>query len=64
VSPIRTRREAGSSQGGEIPDFASRLRRARFGLGLGLAMVAVTFAVFTATFVLRRWFEDWPAPLV
>lgn len=60
MSPIRTRREAGSSQGGEIPDFASRLRRARFGLGLGLAMVTVTFAVFTATFVLRRWFEDWP----
>jgi cytochrome c oxidase subunit 3 len=23
-------------------------------------MVTVTFAVFTATFVLRRWFEDWP----
>jgi cytochrome c oxidase subunit 3 len=60
VSPIRTRREAGSSQGGEIPDFSSRLRRARFGLGLALAMVTMTFAVFTATFVLRRWFEDWP----
>jgi cytochrome c oxidase subunit 3 len=23
-------------------------------------MVTVTFAVFSATFVLRRWFEDWP----
>jgi cytochrome c oxidase subunit 3 len=60
VSLIRVRREAGSSGGGEIPDFGGRLRRARFGLGLGLAMVTVTFAIFTVTFVLRRWFEDWP----
>lgn len=60
MTPIRTRCEAGSSQGGEIPDFTRRLRRARFGLGLGLAMVTMTFAIFTATFVLRRWFEDWP----
>jgi cytochrome c oxidase subunit III len=60
VSPIRTRREAGSHQGGEIPDFASRLRRARIGLGLALAMVTMTFAVFSVTFVLRRWFEEWP----
>jgi len=60
MSPIRTRREAGSSQGGEIPDFASRLRRARIGLGLALAMVTMTFAVFTVTFVFRRWFETWP----
>jgi cytochrome c oxidase subunit 3 len=60
VSPIRTRREASSSQGGEIPDFGVRLRRARLGLGLALAMVTTTFAVFTAAFLLRRWFEDWP----
>lgn len=60
MSPIRTRWEAASSQGGEIPDFAMRLRRARLGLGLALATVTTTFAVFSATFVLRRWFEDWP----
>lgn len=60
MTPIRTRREAGSSQGGEIPDFALRLRRARLGLGLALAMVTTTFAVFTITFVARRLFEDWP----
>jgi len=60
VSPIRSRREAGSSQGGEIPDFASRLRRARIGLGLALAMVTMTFTVFSVTFVFRRWFENWP----
>ena len=60
MSPIRSRREAGSSQGGEIPDFASRLRRARIGLGLALAMVTMTFTVFSVTFVFRRWFENWP----
>jgi cytochrome c oxidase subunit 3 len=60
VTPIRSRREAGSSQGGEIPDFAGRLRRARIGLGLALAMVTMTFTVFSLTFVLRRWFENWP----
>jgi len=36
------------------------LRRARIGLGLALAMVTMTFAVFSVTFVLRRWFEEWP----
>ena len=60
MSPIRSRREAGSSQGGEIPDFAGRLRRARIGLGLALAMVTMTFTVFSVTFVFRRWFENWP----
>ncbi len=45
---------------GEIPDFLSRLHRARLGLGLGIAMVTTTFAVFSATFILRRFFEDWP----
>ena len=60
MSPSHVRRDAGSSQGGEIPDFAVRLRRARLGLGLALAMVSVTFLVFSATFILRRLFEDWP----
>jgi cytochrome c oxidase subunit 3 len=59
VSPIHTRRETGNYQGGEIPDFANRLRRARLGLGLALAMVTTTFAVFTVTFGARRYFEDW-----
>jgi cytochrome c oxidase subunit 3 len=60
VTPIRSRREAGSYQDGEIPNFGSRLHRARLGLGLGLGMVTMTFAVFTVTYVLRRLFEDWP----
>ena len=59
MSPIRTRRASGSYQGGDIPDFASRLRRARLGLALALAMVSMTFAIFTVTFVARRYVEDW-----
>lgn len=59
MSPLRTRREI-DSRGGGIPDFTSRLKRARIGLGLALAMVSMTFAVFSITFVFRRWFEDWP----
>jgi cytochrome c oxidase subunit III len=53
VSPIRTRRETDNNRGGEIPDFGSRLKRARIGLGLALGMVSMTF-------IFRRWFEDWP----
>ena len=60
MSPIRTRREPSSYRGGDIPNFAVRLRRARLGLGLALAMVTATFAIFTATFVFRRLFEEYP----
>ena len=60
MSPIHARREPSSYRGGDIPNFAVRLRRARLGLGLALAMVTATFAIFTATFVFRRLFEEYP----
>jgi len=59
VTPFPLRRSIGTAEGGDIPDFSSRLRRARLGLGLALAMVTVTFAVFSVTFVFRRFFAGW-----
>jgi cytochrome c oxidase subunit III len=60
MSPLSTRRDASNHSGGDIPDYGSRLRRARLGLGLGIAMITMMFVVFSATYVLRRIFDDWP----
>ncbi len=63
MSSIRSGRTTGNHQGGgdrDIPDYGSRLRRARLGLGIGVATVAMLFAVFTATYVLRRFFDEGP----
>ena len=69
-------RESGNRQGGgsnarcgggdgprgdrDIPNYGERLKRARFGLALGVGMVTIMFVVFTCTYVLRRVFDDSP----
>jgi cytochrome c oxidase subunit 3 len=60
MCPIRTRREAGNHRDGDIPDYGSRLRRARLGLGIGVATVTMLFVVFTVTYVLRRFVDEGP----
>ena len=50
----------GQSDDRDIPNYGDRLRRARFGLAIGVATVAMLFAVFTATYVFRRLFDDSP----
>jgi len=64
MSPIRSR-ETGNSGGSnaprgdrDIPNYGERLRRARFGLAIGVATVSMLFVVFTATYVGRRLFDD------
>ena len=75
MSPIRSR-ESGNRQGGgsnaprdgsdgprgdrDIPNYGERLRRARFGLAIGVVTVGMLFLVFTATYTLRRLFDDSP----
>jgi len=55
-------RETGHRQGGDrdIPNYGERLRRARFGLAIGIATVSMLFVVFTATYVGRRLFDESP----
>ena len=71
MSPFRSRQSGNREEGGgdasrgggddrDIPNYGERLRRARFGLALGAAMVTMMFVVFTCTYVLRRLFDDSP----
>ena len=75
MSPNRSR-ESSNRQGGgsnaprgggdglrgdrDIPNYGERLKRARFGLALGVGMVTMMFVVFTCTYVLRRVFDESP----
>ena len=66
MSPIRSR-ESGNRGGSnapdgdrDIPNYGEQLRRARFGLAIGMVTVSMLFVVFTATYVFRRLVDESP----
>lgn len=48
----------GDPSGGNRPNYAERLKRARMGLAVGLTPVAMLFVSFSAAFVARRLFAS------
>lgn len=48
-----------SRQGGGLPDYAMRLRRARLGLVVALTPVLMLFVSFTSAYVVRQGLPSW-----
>jgi cytochrome c oxidase subunit 3 len=66
MSSIRSRATGNRGGGNEprddrdVPNYGEQLRRARFGLAIGVVTVGMLFFVFTATYVGRRLFDESP----